>query len=176
MTLGKPPGQELREEISLLRHPIVCLVVSGYITLLDYNRVNPVCRPQLCHAQGSLLLVQQQQEVSVWVPPCPKWSPGRHKHKRDSKGLQRLHPWDQPSEPQFLQEGFLCRIVVAALAMEKLPFKSDFIKIKISDGTFSIWLLIAENSKNPKKSSETLSFLAASLTVSCELSPYSSGR
>lgn len=65
----------------------------------------------------------------------------------------RLHPWDQPSEPQFLQEGFLCRIVVEALIMEKLPSKADFIKIKISDGIFSIWLLIAQNSKNPKEPS-----------------------
>lgn len=153
LMLRKPLGQELREEVSLLRHLVACPTVSGYITLLDYLRVNPVCRPPSCHTPSSLLLVQQQQEASVWVPPCPKWSPGRHKHRRDSKGLQRLHPWDQPSEPQFLQEGFLCRIVVAGLAMEKLPSKSDFIKIKISDGTFSHLVFNSQNSKNPMKSS-----------------------
>lgn len=150
-----------RAGVSPERHLAACLAwllftvqaSSGYIW------ASPVRGPVVCCNWATIFFasISTIAEASFRVLPYPKWSPGRQNpvgtlsaymavNSRCTSGINQV----SHTVPT---EGFLCKIFVEAQVVEKLPSKLNSINNKINNDIFSIWVLIAQNSKIPRKSS-----------------------
>lgn len=136
-----------------MRHLVACLVVSGYITLLDYIRVNPVRRPWSCHTQCSLLLVQQRRKPLFGFLPVPNGPQGGTNTGETLKAYRDCTPGINQVSPSSCRKVSFVGLLLRASRWKSYLPSQTLLKARLVMAHFPIWFLIAQNSKNQMKSS-----------------------